>query len=101
MNLRQLLLVLLVGVTLYVTQGCDGNNEGWEAKPSHQSLPAVMREVPVADVARTCGNYHNKVTHGCVWRDYSTGLCYVYHGPGVAPWLLQHEALHCAGYDHA
>lgn len=97
------LLALLVAVTLSATglSGCDtSNTEGWKTKPEFPSLPAVLREVSVEGVAATCGSYMHRTTHGCVWRDYSTGLCYVFHGPGLPIWLLQHEITHCAGFEH-
>lgn len=99
----RIFLPFLVALTVLAVNSCGdaGNAEGWESKPSQHSLPAIFREVPVDQVAVVCGQYHGKTTHGCAWRNWSEGLCYVYHGPGVKPWLLQHEALHCAGFEHA
>lgn len=78
-----------------------GDGEGWEKQPSKSALPAVFREIATDKVSKVCGNYAHMTTHGCVWRDYSTGLCYVYTGPNPPYWLMTHELLHCAGFEHA
>ena len=98
MTLRRWFLVLLVGVTIYVTQGCATNGDGWYAKPDHAPLPAVV--MVVEDVQATCGRYPGMWTHACVHRDYQGGVCVVFVPANPMPGVVSHELWHCAGYSH-
>ena len=95
--LRRLLLTALV-----VASGCAAlqqEADGWYSQPTHKPLPAVYREVD--DVGARCGYYAGLATQGCAWRDYSTGLCFIFTAPNPPAWLKAHEEKHCAGYEHA
>ena len=76
---------------------CAHDVTGWDQHPTYRPMAPVLRELSVADVQKHCG--HD--TNGCVWRDTSTGLCYVYHGPKPHQHTIDHEKKHCAGYEHA
>lgn len=93
--LRRLLLTSLV-----LAAGCASfDPHGWEDRPRQSPLPAHFVEVAVSELPRVCNNGHPAL-QGCAHRLYAEGFCLIYTGPNPQRWLLAHELLHCAGFNH-
>jgi hypothetical protein len=96
--LRRLLISAPV-VALAVNVGCASlNPEGWDAKTAAAPLPAVFVPVSRARIQQECPKTPNAI--GCAVRSYERGVCWVYIPADAPPWLVDHELLHCAGYNH-
>jgi hypothetical protein len=78
--------------------GCAMVREDWLDHPTHPPLPPYHIEIAQADLERACGNYPG--VYGCAIRLPEDRACLIYTGPKPAPWLLEHERKHCAGWDH-
>jgi hypothetical protein len=76
------------------------NDAGWETQPSHAPLPAYFIDTDGASLQKICGPRANFTFHGCAFRNYAAGKCFVYVESGAPEWLAAHENLHCAGFDH-
>ena len=82
--------------------GCAAQmvQDDWHEHPSHAPLPAKHIEVPEKDLPRLCGNYPGLRLHGCAIRLADARVCIIYTAANPAPWLMEHERKHCAGWDH-
>lgn len=85
-----------------VLPGCAAQlvQDDWHDQPSHPALPAKHIEVADKDLRRVCGNHPGMKLHGCAIRVVDARLCLIYTAPNPAPWLMEHERKHCAGWDH-
>jgi hypothetical protein len=91
---------LLASLALFCAlNACVSNPEQWEARQHARELPAVFVTSTLDRIQRMCPNTANAV--GCAVRDYGAHVCYVYITADSPPWVVSHELLHCAGYDHA
>jgi|SRR4051812_37520178 hypothetical protein len=99
---RFLLVSLVLGAAFGINAvpGCGAlqpEPDGWKSQPTHNALPAVFR-VSSLDEIRRCTGRADSI--GCALRDYKRGFCYVLVPADAPKWLLGHEMLHCAGFDH-
>ena len=72
----------------------------WLAAPTHPELRPYHVEVSEEKLARTCGDAPGLRFYGCAVRIPEDELCIIYTRPGAAPWVMEHERKHCAGWDH-
>lgn len=97
-RLRFLLAACVLGaLILLLLNGCAADPVGWKEEPTHNALPVVFRVSTIEQIQR-CTGLRNTI--GCASRDYARGFCYVLVPADAPLWLLSHEMLHCAGYDH-
>ena len=76
---------------------------------NHTPPPAGWPSLRVEIVEDTYGekgiNYYCGPSNPIVWRigcavpDFAQGICFAYVRD-MTPWVITHERLHCAGYDH-
>jgi hypothetical protein len=102
---RRLLLTCLILAAVVTLPGCAffSANEQWEdERLSYAPLPPVLKRVPADKLHSTCGWKPQPLhyLYGCAKRDYTVGLCYIYHSWELTEWQREHEEKHCAGYEH-
>jgi hypothetical protein len=85
-----------------VLQGCAaiGGAEDWHDQPTHPALPSMHFVVAASDLPGACGHPKGARLLGCAHRVYDPPVCLVYTAANPAPWVMEHELKHCAGYDH-
>ena len=73
--------------------------EGWPA------LEVVEHRVPHAEMRDRCSRYvgFGMSPEACAEFDLAEGKCHIWYSADFPPqrFIIQHERLHCAGYDHA
>lgn len=73
----------------------------WSAERTHRPLPAEFHAVAAAELSLVCGEAAAGARRlGCAHRDYARSVCHVYTLPNPSVALIQHEAMHCAGWSH-
>jgi hypothetical protein len=97
-QIRRFLLASLVLAAVSQLPGCAADPYGWHNFQERNSLPAVIRVVPLKEVRSHCPTSPSST--GCAVSDDKRGFCYVYIAPDVKPWTVSHELLHCAGWVH-
>ena len=73
--------------------------EGWP------ELMVVEHHVPHNEMRDRCARYvgFGEVPEACAEFDLAAKRCDIWYSADFPPqrWIVQHERLHCAGYDHA
>ena len=92
---------IFLALTSIGLPGCAAMiQQDWHDAPTHAALTPYHVEVPESDLRRVCQGHPAMRTYGCAFRHFADGLCIIYTGPKPAPWLIDHERKHCAGWDH-
>lgn len=90
---------VLCGLAL---QGCAiPVQEDWHDRPTHPALPPFYFELAAADLESVCGHQPKMRTYGCALRLVEEHACAIFTEPEPPQWLLTHERMHCAGWDHS
>lgn len=67
--------------------------------PDWPQLEEVVASVPESEVKRVCASANLMVGYACTKVVFPERRCYIYLA-SADPAVLEHERLHCRGYDH-
>lgn len=92
----------LAGLAGLMLQGCGALlvQESWLDAPTHAALRPFHIELSEEELPRACGNAPALKLYGCAVRVQQDRVCIIYTTPKPAGWVMDHERLHCAGWDH-
>lgn len=93
---------MLIGLVVCAVKGCTAI--GHEKVAGWPALHVVEHRVPHAEMRDRCAPYAPPFAapEACAEFHLARGECHIWLSADFPPqaWIIEHERLHCAGYDH-